>query len=663
MMTPRNSNIGFRLDINGLRAYAVLMVLFFHFKVPGFNAGFLGVDIFFVISGFLMTAIICSSLEKNSFKLFDFYMARIRRIFPALMILIIILLVLGWFWLPLPDYMFLGTQSSSALSFNSNLYYWRTSNYFDGTAHEKWLLHTWTLGIEFQFYLLLPIYLLLLTKIKSERRTLLYGLCFAFLVSLLLSIAISHSKPVASFYLLPVRGWEFVSGGLVYLAAKEFPQLQRFAKVYFVVGGFLLVLAMLVIHKGLVWPSAWAALPVLGTVLVILSQQEDSMLTTHPVAQWLGDRSYSIYLWHWPVVVGLYFGSVQDDLNWILFGLVLSLILGHLSYLLVEIPSRQFLTKFRLSRQAIVIFGFGLLASLSAIAISAKLLPFEEIRLPKIVEIAAAETWDIDPRREECNASHDKIGSPSCVYGKEKILAILMGDSHASAIASSLGTAASHFNSGVISWFMDSCPTLDGIRYIDHKEYSADSCDLLNQWANEELKKYPNIPLVLVSRTSEYVKGVNEPDQSERSKLAPVYFSKKYLYNEDRQFIKEFSQVLVDTACRLAKDRPVYLMRPIPEFGIDIPKTISHKLVIHGAVEDMKLSLSEYHKRHKIVWDAQDEAAQRCGVKILNPLPYLCDTEYCYGSKNARPLYYDDDHLSEYGNKFLVPMFEQVFRY
>jgi len=89
-----------------------------------------------------------------------------------------------------------------------------------------------------------------------------------------------------------------------------------------------------------------------------------------------------------------------------------------------------------------------------------------------------------------------------------------------------LGTAASHFNSGVISWFMDSCPTLDGIRYIDHKEYSADSCDLLNQWANEELKKYPNIPLVLVSRTSEYVKGVNEPDQSERSKLAPVYFSK-----------------------------------------------------------------------------------------------------------------------------------------
>ncbi len=98
-------------------------------------------------------------------------------------------------------------------------------------------------------------------------------------------------------------------------------------------------------------------------------------------------------------------------------------------------------------------------------------------------------------------------------------------------------------------------------------------------------------------------------------------------------------------------------MPPIPEFGIDIPKTISHKLVIHGAVEDMKLSLSEYHKRHKIVWDAQDEAAQRCGVKILNPLPYLCDTEYCYGSrKNARPLYYDDDHFSEYGNKFLRPL-------
>lgn len=422
---------------------------------------------------------------------------------------------------------------------------------------------------------------------------------------------------------------------------------------------------MLAIHKELAWPSAWAALPVLGTALIILSQQKNSMLTTNPVAQWLGDRSYSIYLWHWPVVVSLYFGSVQNNLNWILFGLVLSLVLGHLSYLLVEIPSRQFLMKFHLSRQAIAIFSFALLASVSAIAISAKLFPYKG-RLPKIVEIAAAETWDIDPRREECNASHDKIGSPSCVYGKEKISAILMGDSHASAVASSLGTAASHFNSGVISWFMDSCPTLDGIRYTrytDNKEYSVDSCDLLNQWANKELKKYPNIPVVLVSRTSEYVKGGNEPDQLEHSKLASVYFSKKYLYRNDTQFIEEFSQVLVNTACRLAKDRPVYLMRPIPEFGIDIPKTISHKLVIHGAVEDMKLSLSEYHKRHKIVWDAQDEAAQRCGVKILNPLPYLCDTEYCYGSKNARPLYYDDDHLSEYGNKFLVPMFEQVFKH
>ncbi len=122
--------------------------------------GFLGVDIFFVISGFLMTAIICSSLEKNSFKLFDFYMARIRRIFPALMILIIILLVLGWFWLPLPDYMFLGTQLSSALSFNSNLYYWRTSNYFDGTAHEKWLyIHGhWVLSFNFIYYYLFTCY-------------------------------------------------------------------------------------------------------------------------------------------------------------------------------------------------------------------------------------------------------------------------------------------------------------------------------------------------------------------------------------------------------------------------------------------------------------------------------------------------------------------------
>lgn len=224
------SALSFRNDINGLRAYAVIAVLLFHFQIPGLNAGFLGVDIFFVISGFLMTSIIVRGLEKGSFSIWKFYMARVRRIVPALMVLIATLLVLGWFFLPTPDYKALGSQSAYSSAFISNIYFWHSSGYFDAAAHEKWLLHTWTLGVEAQFYVLLPLFLIVLWKIKPQAKTLLWGLIFAFLASLALSVVVSTWKPTAAFYLLPTRGWEFIAGGLVFFAGRELKTLERFSK-------------------------------------------------------------------------------------------------------------------------------------------------------------------------------------------------------------------------------------------------------------------------------------------------------------------------------------------------------------------------------------------------------------------------------------------------
>ena len=157
LSTPKPSGkVPYRQDINGMRAWAVIVVLLFHFKIPGISAGFVGVDVFFVISGFLMTAIIVKGLEGNNFSIWQFYLARIRRIMPALMVLIGVLLVLGWFWLPTPAYQALGSESASALGFLSNIHFFRSAGYFDAATQEKWLLHTWSLGIEFQFYILFP---------------------------------------------------------------------------------------------------------------------------------------------------------------------------------------------------------------------------------------------------------------------------------------------------------------------------------------------------------------------------------------------------------------------------------------------------------------------------------------------------------------------------
>ena len=161
----------FRYDINGLRALAVIAVVLFHFKIPGFSGGFVGVDVFFVISGFLMTGIIVSGLEASpakGFRLFDFYMARLRRIVPALAVVCIVLLLAGWLFLAPADYVKLAREVDRALLFISNNYYFKNSGYFDADSHERMLLHSWSLSVEWQFYMIYPLVLMLVARLGTR---------------------------------------------------------------------------------------------------------------------------------------------------------------------------------------------------------------------------------------------------------------------------------------------------------------------------------------------------------------------------------------------------------------------------------------------------------------------------------------------------------------
>lgn len=655
------SPVGYREDINGLRAWAVIAVLLYHFKIPGINAGFIGVDVFFVISGFLMTSIIIKGLERDNFSIWKFYMARVRRIVPALMVLIAILLILGWFWLPTPDYKALGSQSAYSLSFLSNIHFWHLAGYFDTVAQEKWLLHTWSLGVEAQFYLLFPLFLIILWKVKPHIKALFWGLGFVFIASLLLSTFASSWRPAAAFYLLPTRGWELAAGGLAFLIGREFLAVQRFAKPMFWVGVILLLVGVFLLDSQYAWPSGWALFPVLGTVLIILANRPNSKIMVNPVVQWLGERSYSLYLWHWPLVVALYFVGLQNDWFWVACALFASLVLAHLSYQLVEVPTRSYLTASSLRKEVIAIAVTGVVIGLAAVFVN--VFSFEgRFPLQVKLEAAEAEATNKDPRIQQCFSSASDKGSVGCVYGKEKIGAILMGDSHSASMITAIEKVALNNNLGTLFWGMTSCPTLDNIKYSSRSKLPTNLCSDFNQWAYQQLKNHKNTPLVLVSRTSTYLMGPNEPEAQVEAKYAFIHFSKPYVYRSEEGYAEEFQSVLTSTACRLAKDRPVYLMRPIPEFGINISVALSRNFLLGRNAEDIKITLEKYHQRNKLVWEAQDKAAVQCGVKILNPLPYLCDDKYCYGSKNGRPLYYDDDHLSEYGNKFLVPIFEQVFR-
>ena len=325
--------MNFRTDINGLRAIAVLGVAAFHFLGNALPGGFAGVDVFFVISGFLMSSIIFRGLETNSFKITDFYLARARRIVPALTVVCLALLAMGWFFLHPIDFGTLGKHAAGSLSFTSNFVYLKESGYFDQASREKWLLHTWSLSVEWQFYVVYPIALVLLRKLMPLRQ-LRYVLILGTVASFGLCVYASARWPSSAFFLLPTRAWEMLAGGLAFLYPFNLSKMAK--QLAEALGLLLIIISYLGLSEAVAWPGYWAALPVAGTVLIVAAHREHSRVTGNAVFQWLGTSSYSIYLWHWPVVVWLNYAGRSSDPAWILVGILLSFSLGALSYYVVE---------------------------------------------------------------------------------------------------------------------------------------------------------------------------------------------------------------------------------------------------------------------------------------------------------------------------------------
>lgn len=641
----------FRHDINGLRAWAVVAVVLYHFGVPGFAGGFVGVDVFFVLSGFLMTGIIISGLERGVFSLWGFYLARARRIIPALLVLCASLLILGWFWLANADYKMLAGHVGTAVAFVSNLKFWREVGYFDASSHEKWLLHTWSLSVEWQFYILLPLGCLLMWRWFGKRGVKL-ALITAGLLSLALSVYVSSRWPEAAFYLLPTRAWEMLAGGLVWWATRQHAMSRQWALLAEGVGFALIIWAMAAFDPAMLWPSYLALVPVIGTMLVLAANRQRSWLTANPLARRLGASSYSIYLWHWPLVVLLTYVGEQANSQWIALGVLGSVLLGELSLRCVENPCRKTLAKY-----SVIQGSLSLLAVVVAIGLMAVGIYFKQVegRLPVAIELISNESENRNPKIDECLLrSTSGIKSPMCQFGTGMPSVVVMGDSHANAVVTASAVAAKKYGGGsAVELTRTGGTTVLGFKYTN-----GNKIDLFNEYYVRQLGNglLAGVPLVVVNRNTPAIRGENELQNPKPA----AYLSKRYsVFNEELD--REYSVALVKTACQLAEHRPIYLVRPIPEMGIDVPKAMARALMFGKPAPQISISLEEYHARHKVVWAAQDAAAAQCGVKILDPLPYLCHDGRCWGSNDGRPIYYDDNHLSEYGNKLLVPMFKQVF--
>ncbi|NMZ35355.1 acyltransferase family protein [Pseudomonas proteolytica] len=288
-----------REDINGLRALAVISVLIFHFSHGALPGGYAGVDVFFVISGFLMTSIIIRGTEDSSFKLWAFYLSRAARIIPAVAVVVALVLIAGYVFIEPLSYAIIGKHAASSLLFFSNYIYSAESGYFDLDAYDKFLLHTWSLSVEWQFYLIYPVIILALRRFLSLG-AIKVAMVALTLASFALSVWVTKSDASSAYFMLHSRAWEMLAGGLVFLFPLE--ASERIRRSLEISGVVLIGLALFWLDDSTPWPGYMAALPVIGTCLVILANSQKTVFSG-AVIQKLGLWSYSIYLLHWPIIV------------------------------------------------------------------------------------------------------------------------------------------------------------------------------------------------------------------------------------------------------------------------------------------------------------------------------------------------------------------------
>ncbi len=645
----------FRQDINALRAWAVVSVVLYHFGVPGFSGGFVGVDIFFVISGYLMTGIIVSGLEVGKFSVLNFYFARINRIIPALLLLCLMLLALGWFLLAPDDYEILAKHVKDTLLFVSNNTYRKESGYFDVLSHEKWLLHTWSLSVEWQFYLILPVFLYVAWLINKKRRWLFSVVFVVFLYSLVSCILKTNEAPTKAFYMIKYRYWEMLAGGLVYFLSDFLrDKISRGAGTVVYVASILgVLLPVFFVTSESHWPGYLALIPVLGAAAFILVNRSDLAVVNNKAVVWVGERSYSIYLWHWPAVVLLDYFQLLSSIYLGAFGVLGSFVVAELSYRLIENPFRK-----RRNSVVWVVPAIVLLASVGVCAMALGVIKLKGLpdRVDPVVVKLAAEKGNIDKGKSNCIYGENPAQGPlSCEYGKGEIKAVVLGDSHAIAIASAVQAALPERSGKILLWSRAACPFIKGVTAkIDQ------DCNDFVSWVLENIKSVPsNVPVILIQRSSLYVMGANEGVVGTGKVKPPIYFDQPYDYPAP-EFLAQFRQHTLDTLCEVSKSRKLYWMKPTPELKIGVPQVMA-RAKMRNMDKRVFVSLAEYNERSQFVFSLMNDAKKDCGVQMLDPLPYLCDDKACYGDRDGWPVYFDDDHLSASGNKLLIPMFQRVF--
>jgi peptidoglycan/LPS O-acetylase OafA/YrhL len=661
----------YRADIDGLRAIAVLFVVGFHAFPDWLRGGFVGVDIFFVISGYLISSIIISNLSKNSFSFSEFYIRRINRIFPALIIILIVFYALCWFALIANEYKQLGKHIAGAAGFVSNFVLWNENGYFNNAADTKPLLHLWTLGIEEQFYLIWPLFLWFAWKLRFN---LLAIVIIVAGISFYLNIRNVHSDTVATFYSPQTRFWELMIGSILayftsrnlrpsHLATQIFSSKSEkygakntaqtidtlVGNMQAFLGGFLIVIALLLVTEEKAYPGWWALLPTVGTCFIIAAGQHawlNRKLLSPRIVVWFGLISYPLYLWHWPLLSLariLDSGTPSVGIRIAIVGV--STMLAWLTYMLIEKPIR-YGTYRSFSAVALV----GLMAVVGYVGY--KTYKDEGLTFRTVTKIndslkSGNIAWPIGILVNDCGLSvENKPLFEFCASDSRQTPQFaIIGDSKAVPLFKGLFLTSSQNGRwlliGGAKWLRG---TIYSPAVISKNEiYSAHQP--VTKIAVDAILKNRNIKKVVLMVATRNLFNLKEGDL-----IRDLPGSKNYdaalegLINTINPLVKAGKEVII-VIDNPTLANPQDCMRRITsiDFVNDfLPKSNpSCELKISRHLE-----LSEQYR--KLL--AQVASIYSGSVKIFDTTKYMCDTEQgvCLPYRNGRSLYRETDHISDY---------------
>jgi peptidoglycan/LPS O-acetylase OafA/YrhL len=649
----------YRSDIDGLRALAILPVVAFHAGLPVFSGGFVGVDVFFVISGFLITSVIAAEMAAGNFTISGFYERRMRRLFPALFLVIATTLVVGWLIYTPLLYKALSQSAIWAALFGSNFFFWNESGYFSGASATKPLLHTWSLAVEEQFYVFFPLLLLFLRRFQHW--TVLLVLSGLAIISFVASVVMVARAPDFAFYLLPTRFWELLLGALLAFAAPA-ALTQMWQRTFLAVLGFLAILLPALFYTAETdFPGLAALPPSLGTVALIYAGTATfggwNPLSSR-LAVFVGLISYPLYLWHWPLIAfWVYWTGASLSMAHGALVVALSFLLAWLTFRYVERPFRK---RTVLAGQ-VPLFRGGVAAMLGAALAGFGISHFDGVpnRLPESIRglyVASQDRGDFSGG--ECLTGNEKQAAPEvlpegagCILGTPSAAPdfVLWGDSHAAAFAPGLDMLAKELGISGILLARASCPPLLKF-YLQKNRRNGRQCENFNDSVLQYIKDKHIRKVVMVARWARTVhrsgfgnEGIfyradNAIDLTDRS--APMVSS------------------LEATLAKLAETgTAVSIVYDAPEIGFNVPETVARD-AITGHATSLEPAFEAVMNRQALARHVISAAATKYQLAIVDPASIFCDPKSCHVGDSESLFYADEDHLNARGAAHIRVLFK-----